>query len=57
MKKQTIQVKGEDIELIVKNNQDYISLTSIAKHRDADFPADIVKNWLRSKSTIEFLGL
>jgi len=57
MKKQTIQVKGEDIELIVKNNQDYISLTGIARHRDADFPADIVKNWLRSKSTIEFLGL
>ena len=57
MKKQTIQVKGEDIELIVKNNQDYISLTSIAKYKNTHHPDDIIKNWLRNKSTLEFLGL
>ena len=57
MKKQIIQVKGEDIELIVKNNQDYISLTSIAKHKNTLHPDDIIKNWLRNKNTLEFLGL
>ena len=57
MKKQIIQVKGEDIELIVKNNQDYISLTSIAKYKNTLHPDDIIKNWLRNKSTLEFLGL
>jgi hypothetical protein len=57
MVKQFIQVKGKDIELIVKNNQDYISLTSIAKYKNSTEPKDIIKNWLRSKSVIEFLGL
>ena len=37
--------------------EDFISLTDIAKHRNPDAPADIVKNWMRTKSTIEFLGL
>lgn len=57
MEKQIIQVKGKDIELIVKDNQDYISLTSIAKYKNPNEPKDVIKNWLRSKSVIEFLGL
>ena len=52
-----IKVKNTEVEIFSKEKQDYISLTSIAKYRDINFPADIVKNWLRSKSTIEFLGL
>jgi len=32
-------------------------LTDIAKHKNPEFPADVVKNWLRIRSTIEFLGL
>ena len=36
---------------------DFISLTDIAKHRNPAAPTDIVKNWLRSKNTIELLGL
>ena len=39
------------------NENDYISLTDIAKYKNPEFPADVVKNWLRSRSTIEFLGL
>jgi len=38
-------------------DKDYISLTDIAKYRNSESPADIVKNWLRSRSTIELLGL
>jgi hypothetical protein len=52
-----IKVKGTEIEILSKGNTEYISLTSIAKYKDDRFPADIIKNWLRSKSTIEFLGL
>jgi len=37
--------------------EDYLSLTDIARHRNAENPADIVKNWLRGRSTIELLGL
>lgn len=57
MVKQFIQVKGKYIELITKNNQDYISLTSIAKYKNKYHPDDIIKNWLRNKNTLEFLGL
>ena len=39
------------------NEQDYISLTDIAKYKNSDFPADVVKNWMRIRNTIEFLGL
>jgi KilA-N domain len=52
-----IKVQGTQISLVLRNQKDYISLTDIAKHRNPDTPADIVKNWLRSRSTIEFLGL
>ena len=56
MKKQTkIEVQGNEIAIIKKEKEDYISLTDIAKYRNCDAPADIVKNWLRSRSTIEFL--
>jgi len=52
-----IDVQGKEITIISRERQDYISLTDIAKYRNSDAPADIVKNWLRSRSTIEFLGL
>lgn len=52
-----IKVKGTDIEILTKHNTEYISLTNIAKYKNDKYPADIIKNWLRSKSTIEFLGL
>ncbi len=39
------------------NEQDYISLTDIARVRNADEPKDVVKNWLRNRSTIEYIGL
>jgi hypothetical protein len=52
-----IDVQGKGIAIISREQRDYISLTDIAKYRNSDAPADIVKNWLRSRSTIEFLGL
>lgn len=36
---------------------DYISLTDIARYKNPHEPTDIIKNWLRTKSTIEFLGI
>ena len=52
-----IDVQGREITIISREQRDYISLTDIAKHRNSETPADIVKNWLRSRSTIEFLGI
>ncbi len=49
----------QNIEINIKNisKLDYISLTDIARSKNADEPKDVVKNWLRNKNAIEFLGL
>lgn len=52
-----INVQGTEIAIYTIAQKDYISLTDIAKYRNSGAPADVVKNWLRSRSTIEFLGL
>ena len=55
--KETIVAKGTEITVISEgDDNDYISLTDIAKYKSVD-PNDVIKNWLRSKDTIEFLGL
>lgn len=55
--KDTIHAKGVDISIYTTDFQnEFISLTDIAKYR-SDEPNDVIRNWLRSKDTIEFLGL
>ena len=56
-KNKTINVKGTEIVLFSKGSEEYISITDIARYKNAIEPKDIVKNWMRSRSTIEFLGL
>ena len=57
MSKTTIEVQGVTIAVLNRNNQDYISLTDIARYRNSQEPFAIINNWMRSRSTIEFLGL
>ena len=57
MSKTTIEVQGLTIAVLSRNNQDYISLTDIARYRNAQEPFAIINNWMRTRSTIEFLGL
>lgn len=55
--KETIHAKGLDIAIYTDNFLDeFISLTDIARYK-SDEPKDVIKNWMRSKDTIEFLGL
>lgn len=51
-----LQVQGIEITLIQIDQQDFISLTDIAKHKSDDTSATI-GNWMRNRNTIEFLGL
>lgn len=53
----TITVKDVDIILYQKGSEDFISLTDIAKYRNQANPAEIISLWLRTFSTIEYLGL
>ena len=52
-----IEVKGVNVTFIKTQQEDFISITDIAKYKNPEVPADIIKNWLRSKNTIELLGL
>ncbi len=55
-KTKKINVKGIDIVLYEQNNDDFISLTDIARHKDPFHTDDIIKNWMRNRNTIELLG-
>ncbi len=57
MSKATIEVQGVTIAVLNRNNQNYISLTDIARYRNSQEPFAIINNWMRNRSTIEFLGL
>ena len=57
VKKNEIIVKDVTIKTIKKDGIDYICITDIARQKNAVEPKDVVKNWLRQKNTLEFLGL
>ena len=56
-KNNKIHVQGIDIVLYENNKHDFISLTDIARHRDSERSDYILQNWMRNRSTIEFIGL
>ena len=55
--KATIEVRGTPITVLSQDDQDFISLTDIARHRNSQEPSAVIQNWMRGRSTIEFLGL
>ena len=56
-KKNEIIVKDVSIKTMTINGVDYICITDIAKQKNAAEPKDVVKNWMRQKNTLEYLGL
>ncbi len=58
VKKETMEAKGFSIQIYTEDfKNEYISLTDIARYKNKEEPKDVVKNWLRVRDTIEFLGL
>ncbi|KXB69502.1 KilA-N domain-containing protein [Peptoniphilus sp. DNF00840] len=58
IKKDNISAKGISIQVYTEDfKNDYISLTDIARYKNKNEPKDVVKNWMRVRDTIEFLGL
>lgn len=58
MKKNAIiDVRGLKVGFMQSEQKDYICITDIAKYKNPEAPIDIIKNWIRSKNTIELLGL
>ncbi|WP_347052816.1 KilA-N domain-containing protein [Flavobacterium olei] len=56
-KNKKINVQGIDVVVYEDNKEDFMSLTDIARHRDSERSDYVLQNWMRNRSTIEFIGL
>lgn len=52
-----IKVLSKEITITSIKEEDYISLTDIARYKNQDRTDDLIRNWLRNRNTIEFLGI
>ena len=55
--KSTIEVQGTAITILSGPQEDYISLTDIAKYKEPDRADQVIQNWMRNRNTVEFLGV
>ena len=52
-----MNVNENEIRVMRIDNEDYISLTDLARYKNPNDPSDVIKKWLSNYDTIEFLGL
>ncbi|NHB70405.1 KilA-N domain-containing protein [Perlabentimonas gracilis] len=57
MSKTKLNVNEIEIVLYKQNEEEYISITDMAKYRDSERTNYVIQNWMRTRSTVEFLGL
>jgi hypothetical protein len=55
--KVTIDVQGTAITVLNQANDDFISLTDIARHKEPNRSDLVIQNWMRNRNTVEFLGV
>ena len=55
--KSVLDVNGNKVEIIRINDTDYISLTDLARYADNDEPRLPIRDWMRNKEVISYLGL
>lgn len=56
-KRNTLEVQGTVVTVQHRSDDDYISLTDIAKHKEPDRSDVVIQNWMRNRNTVEFLGI
>jgi hypothetical protein len=56
-KKEIITVQGTKIMLFAHKKENYISLTDMAKYRNAEATGYIISRWLSARYTIDFIGI
>ena len=56
-KKDKIIVEGTEIILLSHQKEDYISLTDMAKHKNAEATGLVISHWLSTRYTIRFMGI
>lgn len=53
----TIEVLSTAVKVKIIDQDDFICLTDIAKSKNPEHPDDLIRNWLRNRNTLEFLGI
>ncbi|OGQ22331.1 MAG: DNA-binding protein [Deltaproteobacteria bacterium RIFCSPLOWO2_02_FULL_44_10] len=58
MKHQKIEIKNQLIAVTLSENEDnFISLTDMARYKNEDDPRYVIQNWMKTRFTVEFIGL
>ena len=55
--KERLRVLDQDVSFYSQKEEDYISLTDIARYKNQERTDDLIRNWLRNRNTLEFLGI
>lgn len=56
-KKESFNVQGTEIAVLTLRQDDYISLTDMAKHKNAEIPGTVISHWLSTNYSINYMGL
>ena len=56
-KKQTIHINGSDIVVLKEKADDYISLTDMAKYKNAEATGIVISHWLSTRYALDYLGI
>ena len=57
MKNKIINIQEIPVAITQSNGDDFICITDMAKAKQGDArAADVIKNWIRTRSTLEFIG-
>ncbi|MDO4800524.1 MAG: KilA-N domain-containing protein [Prevotellaceae bacterium] len=56
-KKQTIHINGSDIIVLKQQAEDYISLTDMAKYKNAEATGVVISHWLSTRYALDYLGI
>jgi hypothetical protein len=52
-----INVQGTEIILLSHQKEEYISLTDMAKYKNAEIPATVISHWMSTNFSINYMGL
>ena len=56
-KKESFNVQGTEISVLTHRQDDYISLTDMAKYKNAEATGLVISHWLSTRYTVEFMGV
>ena len=52
-----IDVKENEVRVMKIGDDDYISLTDLARYKNEDNPGDVIIKWMSNKSSFDFYSL